>query len=364
MGKEKGKQRIVFVIPSLHAGGMERVMSELANYFSRQENLEIHLVMYGKKPNLFYNLSFRVIVHQPKASFNDHFRTFFALMRLLYLRRQIMRIQPVTILSFGEYWNNFVLLSLLGLHYPVFVSDRCRPDKSLGRIQDILRRMLYPKASGVIVQTQKAKEIYSRIVSKGKIRVVGNPIRVIDEIRTLRKMNTVLMVSRLIATKHHERLISIFSKLNAPDWNLIFVGGEAQKQKHFDHLKQLAKDLNVSSRVLFEGEQKNVDTYYLKSSVFAFTSSSEGFPNVVGEALSAGLPVVSYNCMAGPSEMIADGKNGFLVPVFDDECFQQRMQLLIDDEPLRVKMGQKAKDSMKKFSIESIGHQYLNFILS
>jgi GalNAc-alpha-(1->4)-GalNAc-alpha-(1->3)-diNAcBac-PP-undecaprenol alpha-1,4-N-acetyl-D-galactosaminyltransferase len=357
------KKRIAFVIPSLHSGGMERVFSELANYFSTKQDLEIHLIMYGKRPKLFYNLSARVIVYQPKASFNNRFRTFSTLMRLIYLRRQIQRIRPVTILSFGEYWNNLVLLSLLGLHYPVFVSDRCRPDKRLGRMQDILRGMLYPKASGVIVQTQKAKEIYSRIVSEVMISVVGNPFRVFEEALSSRK-KSILMVSRFIATKHHDRLISIFSKLNAPDWNLVFVGEEAQKQKHIVHLKQLAKDLNVSNRVLFEGEQKNVARYYLSSSIFAFTSSSEGFPNVVGEALSAGLPVVSYNCVAGPSEMITDGENGFLVPVFADECFQQRLQLLIDDESMRVKMGQKAKESMKKFSMESIGPKYIDIILS
>ncbi len=108
----------------------------------------------------------------------------------------------------------------------------------------------------------------------------------------------------------------------------------------------------------------DVDSQYLKSKIFAFTSNSEGFPNVIGEALSAGLPVVSYDCVAGPSEMIVDGENGFLVPVFDDDLFQKRLQQLIDDEELRQKMARKAPESVEKFSIEKIGQQYLDFILS
>jgi GalNAc-alpha-(1->4)-GalNAc-alpha-(1->3)-diNAcBac-PP-undecaprenol alpha-1,4-N-acetyl-D-galactosaminyltransferase len=172
------------------------------------------------------------------------------------------------------------------------------------------------------------------------------------------------MVSRLINTKHHDRLISIFSKLNAPGWKLIIIGSDDQKQKHLFRLRLLTQKLKIDERVFFEGEKQNVEDYYSRCLIFAFTSSSEGFPNVIGEALSAGLPVVSYNCVAGPSDMITHGENGFLVPVFDDEQFQQKLQLLINDKDLRNKMADNAKESIKKFSVESIGQQYLDFILS
>jgi glycosyltransferase involved in cell wall biosynthesis len=65
-------------------------------------------------------------------------------------------------------------------------------------------------------------------------------------------------------------------------------------------------------KVFLEGEQKEIDPWYHRAKLFAFTSSSEGYPNVVGEALSAGLPVVAYDCIAGPSDMIDDGKTGIL----------------------------------------------------
>ena len=71
-----------------------------------------------------------------------------------------------------------------------------------------------------------------------------------------------------------------------------------------------------------------------------------------------------FDCLAGPSEMIVDGQNGFLIPVFDDVLFQQQLQLLIDNEDLQKEMAKNARKSIMKFSTESIGKQYLNFILS
>lgn len=357
------KKKIALVIPSLNAGGMERVMSELANYFVLNENLSVHLIMYGKQPTTFYPINQKIIQHIPKEKFNDSLRTLFTFKRLIYLRKTVNKIQPDVVLSFGEFWNNFVLLALKGLKIPIFVSDRSKPDKSLGKLHDTLRKMLYPKTAGVIVQTQKGKLICQQFMPVIKIRVIGNPIRQINQLENVKRDHIILIVSRIIATKHHDHLISIFAKLNAPGWKLVIVGGEAQKQNHLERLRKIASQLNMTDRIDFEGEKKNVEAYYNRSSIFAFTSSSEGFPNVVGEALSAGLPVVSYDCVAGPSEMINNNENGFLIPVFDDEQFQEKLQLLIDNEELRKSMGEKAKESIKKFSVEAIGEQYLDFIL-
>ncbi|NMC40766.1 MAG: glycosyltransferase family 4 protein [Bacteroidales bacterium] len=179
----------------------------------------------------------------------------------------------------------------------------------------------------------------------------------------IKKENWILTVGRLIKTKHHDRLIRIFSRLNAPGWKFIIIGGDALKQNNLPLLYKLVKEFVLTGSVIFTGNLSDIDEYYYKSKIFAFTSSSEGFPNVVGEALSAGLPVVSYDCVAGPSEMITDGENGFLVPVFDDDLFRKRLQQLIDDEGLRQKMSAKAPASVERYAIEKIGKQYLDFIL-
>ena len=121
-----------------------------------------------------------------------------------------------------------------------------------------------------------------------------------------------------------------------------------------DRLKELAKDLKIEQKVIFTGKQENIEEIYSKSSIFAFTSSSEGFPNVIGEAMSAGLPVIAFDCVAGPSEMITDGYNGYLIPLFDYKQFELKLAKLMKDENLREVLGSNARESIKKFSSEKI----------
>jgi GalNAc-alpha-(1->4)-GalNAc-alpha-(1->3)-diNAcBac-PP-undecaprenol alpha-1,4-N-acetyl-D-galactosaminyltransferase len=355
------RKSICCVIPSLQAGGMERVMSELLFYFEEKNDYEVHLILYGIKRDVFYPVPLKVIIHKPEFQFDNHWRFISTLRTLYYLRCVLKGIKPATILSFGEYWNNFVLLSIIGLNLRVFVSDRSQPDKSLGKVHDLLRKILYPKASGVIAQTQKAKDIFGRLYRHSNVRVIGNPIPTMHPKRVERE-NIVLMVGRFIKTKNQDLLIKIFAEINKPNWKLIFVGYDHLKQQHQARLEDLARDLEIRGKVFFEGKQENVIDYYSRSKVFAFTSSSEGFPNVIGEAMAAGLPVVAFDCVAGPAEMIVDGENGFLVPLFNTELFRARLESLMTDDALRSKLGFHAQEMIKRFSVDQIGEQYYQMI--
>ena len=87
----------------------------------------------------------------------------------------------------------------------------------------------------------------------------------------------------------------------------------------------------MGEKIILAGTQKDVESYLLRSRIFAFTSSSEGFPNVVGEAMSAGLPVVAYDCVAGPSDMVVNDRNGYLIPLFDKGAFGVKLKYLMDN---------------------------------
>ena len=101
------KKTICLLIPSLQAGGMERVMSELSWHFSKKKEVELHLVLYGIKQEIFYTLPDNVIIHKPTFRFKNSFRLIYTLKTLGYLRKTISRIRPDSVLSFGEYWNSF-----------------------------------------------------------------------------------------------------------------------------------------------------------------------------------------------------------------------------------------------------------------
>lgn len=357
-------KRIIIAIHALKVGGMERVASELANSFAAKTDLELHIILYGIERDIFYDLNKKVIVHKPGFAFNNKHRTISTLKTLFFLRRKIAELAPDTVLSFGEYWNNFVLVATIGLRTPVFIADRSTPMKDLGRFQNWLRKNLYNTSRGLIVQTEKAQTIYRKEFNKLNISVIGNPLSNFHLNQTDQRENSILAVGRLIASKHIDRLINIFGKLDAPDWKLVIVGDNAKRQNTREELERLVIRLKLSDRVVFTGNQKDVSSYYLKSKIFAFTSSSEGFPNVLIEAMNAGLPVVAYDCMAGPSEIISDGEDGFLIPLFDDELFEKKLEFLIKNEKVRTEMGSMASLNSKRYDIESISGQFLKVILS
>lgn len=180
----------------------------------------------------------------------------------------------------------------------------------------------------------------------------------IDAIRE----NVVLTVGRLIKTKHHDELIKLFMQINKPDWKLIIVGDDALKEQNKVRLQNLIKKLGGEQQVILTGKRTDVDDFYSRSKIFAFTSSSEGFPNVIGEALSAGLPTVAFDCISGPSDMIEDGFNGYLIDLFDFESFRSKLSLLMGDEQERERMSLNAVSSISKFNTQNIAAKYHKFI--
>lgn len=353
---------VCFVIHSLQAGGMERVMSELVNYFAATKKYQVHLVLYGIKREVFYSISKDIIVHKPSFEFNNSKRLISTLKTIHFLRKKCKEINPISVLSFGERWNNLVLLALLGSNIPVFVSDRAQPDKPLGFKDDTLRKWLYPTAKGVVVQTSKALTIFQKMYKQSNFKVIGNPIRAIEN-QNYTKENYVLMVGRYIQSKQQDALIRIFAKVNAPNWKLILLGYEHLQQSNQANWEKLAEDVEIKDKVIFTGKQANVEEYYSKSKIFAFTSKSEGFPNVIGEAMSAGLPVIAFDCVAGPSDLITNNTNGYLIPLNNEELFVQKLQYLIDNQSVREDFGKNAKNSMAQFELNYICKQYEEFII-
>ena len=149
----------------------------------------------------------------------------------------------------------------------------------------------------MIAQTEKAKQILQGQLKLKKIAVIGNPIRQLPNGNKHRE-KIVLTVGRLIESKQHDKLIKSFCSFNRNDWKLIIIGGDALNQSNLSRLRNLVSELDANSKVILTGYSADLDLYYQTSSIFAFMSVSEGFPNVIGEAMSAGLPVVAFDCIA------------------------------------------------------------------
>lgn len=355
-------KKICLLIHSLSPGGKERVMSELATFFAHKDNVELHLIIYGNKREIFYPLPDNIRIQLPNFKFNTRSRIESTIRTILFLRQTIRNIDPDSILSFGEYWNNLVLLSLFGLNCKIFISDRSQPGKNLGSFHNIIRQLFYRKAAGYIAQTNYAAYIAYKHKWNKNITIIGNPVRKILPFKEIKKEKIVLSVGRLLPTKHFDMLIRLFAEIDDPEWKLIIVGGDVFNQDVSNELEKLIHLLHLEDRILLEGVQSNIDMYYLKSQIFAFMSSSEGFPNVLCEALSAGMPVVAFDCIAGPSDLIINNKNGFLIPLFNYQEFKQKLMMLMKDDELRGSLAIQASESVEKLHIDVIGNSYYNFM--
>ncbi len=351
-------KRIVIALPHLKPGGAERTASELANYLVSQGDEVFILLMY--KREIFFSLDAKVTLIEPSWKVEQYGKLLNVFLILFYLRKSIKHTKPDAVFALG--YMAFTLVASLGLQTKVIISGRSSPgrvrfpkNRLLNSTYLLSHRMLASRVNGVIAQTQQASEMYKRIY-KSSIRVIPNFLRPIQNY-SVERLNQIVTVGRCDVEKGHPFLLTAFSKLNAPVWRLVLVGDGPTRPE----LERLAKELGIDDRVEFKGFQKDVDQFLAQSKIFAFTSLHEGFPNALLEAMATPLACVSFNCVAGPSDIIKDGENGFLIEVGDTEALTQRLQQLIDDDALRIRIEQNAVCTRSRYAIESVGKKYSDF---
>ena len=308
---------MVFVSPSLKFGGMERVMSIFANHLAVQRDFIVEIVLFGINPEVFYPLDSRINIIKTPISAKQN-RLLFTLRTVFWLRKSVSRDYKTYVVSFGEYWNSFILISLLGIkNVSVTISDRMDPLKILKFPHELLRKTFYRFANNIIFQSNYAKNILEKRVKLGKTFIIPNPINneVIGD-KFISRENEVLFVGRIIETKNVPLLINSFKASNNKDWRLVLVGDNDLKQNNNQWLKGLKQESNITH----VPKTIKVNEFYSKAKIFAFPSISEGFPNVVLEALFNGLKVLVMN-----------------LPVYSDVTFSKFNNLYISTSELDFK---------------------------
>lgn len=351
---EKLKSHICFVIPSLSAGGAERVVSILANYLVNNK-FKVSIVCLVN--NIMYPIDERISFICPDFKIP---RTISTLIKVIhYYRKTIKRIKPDVILSYLEFYNEITMLSLIGIKKNIYLLDRNNPFlKDQNVAQTFLRKKLYPKADGVIVQTDSAGKFMKSKHLSNSVLVLPNPLSNITEDWNPSTHNVITCVGRMEIQKNHKYLIKAFSELPNEGWTLQLVGDGSLKKE----LEKYVDFLQLKNKILFLGLRKDVQYILSKSTIFAFPSLHEGFPNALLEAMAIGVPCISNNCDTGPSNLIINGDNGFLVDVDDIECFKEKLLLLMTSDKLREGFSMQAKKLRNIYAVENISKKLLAFI--
>ena len=173
---------------------------------------------------------------------------------------------------------------------------------------------------------------------------------------------TVLAVGRLHEVKRFDLLIRLFAALHRqfPDWKLRIVGEGEEREK----LEAAIRELHAENYVNLTGKKDaaGVEEEMLRASVFAMSSRSEGFPFVLLEAQSYGLPVVVFDVRVGPGFVVQDGVNGYLAADMVYEDFCEKLASLMKDEDQRRRMSEAAIARAAEFSREKVGELWYSLI--
>lgn len=162
----------------------------------------------------------------------------------------------------------------------------------------------------------------------------------------------VVAAGRLEEQKAFDRLITAYAPLVAsrPEWRLDIYGSGSEMPK----LRRLIKRLGVGHRVTLRGHSNQMPAVLRGCAIFAMSSEREGFPMVLLEAMSVGLPMVAYDCPRGPAEVLRDGVNGRLIPDGDNAAFTAALTELMDSVELRQQMGAAALADAAAYSMPHI----------
>jgi len=349
------KKKIAFVIGALTPGGAERVISTLSNELI--EKFEVSIITFTKS-DPFYRLDTRIKIISCFDKIDKPSSIFHSLKLNYVIAKKITALvkkeQIDLLIGFITSANIIATIAAKFNRIPCLISERNDPlKKDIPRLWVLLRKRIYPMANNLIVQTEKVKSIYTKMLNSERITVLPNPIS--SDLSKLRKNNVsrekiILSVGRLNDDKRQDKIIKAIHKLSLKDWKVILIGNGNNKKK----LTALIENYNLSEQITILSDIKDVDRYYNKASIFVFTSKAEGFPNVLLEAMHFGLPCVSTDCNYGPSDLITDGVNGFLIPVDDQEKLTLKMEQLINDENLQAQFSEKAIETTINYTSEKV----------
>jgi glycosyltransferase involved in cell wall biosynthesis len=229
--------------------------------------------------------------------------------------------------------------------------------ESAGKIQKILRRIFYSNLSQVVVLTERDKQNYKFLTN---CSVIPNSFSFIPSRMSSCEEKLIISVGRLNYQKGYDLLldIAVLLKEKIPDWHIIIYGDGEEKTKLMNKIQQL----NINKFVTIHNFVNEIEGIYEKAGIYISTSRFEGFPMVLLEAQSCGVPAVSFDCPCGPSDIIIENKTGYLVPLGDIKGFADRVLELANNTTKRIGFGKSASESAKRFNTDNISKLWNNLL--
>lgn len=368
-----GNIRTTFLINSLEGGGAERVFSLLVNEFVRGNNT-IKCVVLDDRP-CKYNIPNcdEIVYLNGDTTFGDSSKRF---------KQHLEEFKPHTVVSFLTRANCVNTRYKKAFGYTSIISERSNTLKRIsGNPYRFLVRQLvylaYARADQIIAVSEGVGNALKVALKKKcpPITTIPNPYDLSHIAEESQKApdkpvpaEYILAAGRLVKTKGFDTLLYAYAELQ-PTQSLVILG----EGPEYGELQSLAEELGIADKVFFLGFVANPYAYMARAKLFVLSSTLEGFPNALVEAMACGCPVVATNCDNGPAEILAEQAElqinavelstyGLLVPINNPREMKKAMATLIDDPQLHEHYAQKSAERAHHFSLGKVTDLYRNAI--
>lgn len=359
--------KLLYIVPKIkNAGGVARVLSIKANYFVAHFGYEIHIISQNEEDDLpFYNFDSDIEFHNLtlKGTFLSFLNSY-----KKQINQKINEIQPDVILVADNGVKAFVFPFIVKTKTPIvfeshgskFIEEHNTNwnilSKSSQNLKYWFKNFGVQKFTKVVALSEENLKEWN--VKNGV--VIPNPCWIKSKKMANLKSKKVIAVARNSYEKGLDRLLLIWKEITQkhPDWTLDIYTNDV------DSLEKSALDLEIESGINYLHFVKKIQEKYLKSSIYVMTSRTEGFPMVLLEAMASGLPCIAFDCPTGPRAIITNAENGFLIPDGNIEMYIKKLSFLIENEEVRVKFGDDAKETSEHFNTDKIMEQWKVFLES
>lgn len=314
------KKKIYFILSSLTAGGAERVYWLLSQYFNKAE-FDVSLVLLDLR-NPFFSPELegiRVVnLNSIRAS-----KSFFKLYKLIKQER------PYAVFTTGGHISTLLSIISCFVKIPYLIGRETSVIDIMitfagprAKLLDLFVGATYKRIRIGVCQSDEVKQSLARKynIPVRKLVVIPNPVipnNILKEKNHNPLNKRLIVVARLSIEKGLFRLLDIFKDL-PPDYSLNIAGEGPLRSEILDRINEL----QLENRVKLVGEVKDINSFLAKHDLMLLTSYTEGFPNVVVEALSVGVPVVSF-LVGGIPNIIKNGFNGYIIQQDDLQTFKK-----------------------------------------
>lgn len=352
-------KRICFFSGDMNrSGGTERVSSVVANALVERGYSVFFLSLeYGEKP--FFKIDDRINMVSLGMEGKSKKSNFFKIVKDIRAFLQMYKIDYIV--GIDVISSIFTVPATFKLNTKVIAWEHFNYYAKVGNFLQNSERSLGRWLSCKFAKTVVTLTEEDCIAYKNNMRCSANIIKIFNPI-TLPKnkksdLNTknVIAVGRLVPQKGFDLLLKAWKIVKKYDteWSLIIVGSGEDKNKLLD----MTKVLGLENSVKFIPNTNDIEQYYLNASIYALSSRYEGFGLVLVEAKNYGLPIVSFSCKSGPSEIVNDTVDGFLVEEGNYREMAKKILELMNDKDLRNEMGNEAfKES--RFDLNQITDQW------